>query len=210
MSAGFSDNRSFGSKLLDNLSGQVAPIFSTKNLAKYASGARCILRINNQLVGFAFQVSWRINTQQDEIITIDDYTPYELAPNKITVEGNLGMFHIPGRGASAEHIQANLLSFMTHRYISIEVRDTATNDLLFYTSKAAITSRMEDIKSDDIARVTLSFKAIGWQDEKTPKLQETAEEKQFREDLQGGLEDGTIITTPPDGIPGSFDPGSIA
>lgn len=185
MPRGFGENESFGEKLFDNLNSQVSPIFSTRPLAKYASGARVILRMNNQLIGFAFNISWRINTIHDEIFTIDDYEPYEIAPNKITVEGTIGAFHIPGRGASAELIQSNVLSFMTHRYISIEVRDAQTNDLLFYTSKAVIVSRAEDMRADDIGRVSLQWKAIGWQDEKTPKLQETVAEKQFREDLEG-------------------------
>ena len=210
MSSDFGTGKSFGQTVLDNISGQVAPIFSTKPTAKYSSGARCVLKINNQIVGFAFQISWRINTVQEEIFTIDDYLPYELAPRRISVEGTLGMFRIPGQGASAEYIQSNLLSFMTHRYISIEVRDSATNDLLFYTPKAAITSRMEDIKSDDLNRVTMSFKAIGWQDEKVPKTQDTQKMKQFKNDLDGASDSGIIFDTPPFKPPGSFDPGSLA
>lgn len=167
-------------------------------MARFASGARVILRVNNQLVGFAFAISWRINTIQDEIFTIDDYEPYELAPNRITVEGSIGAFHIPGKGASAELMQSNVLSFMTHRYISIEVRDAQTNDLLFHTSKAAIVSRAEDIRADQLGTMTLQWKAIGWQDEKEPKLQETQSEKTLREDLENS--DDEIILDNPTGF----------
>jgi hypothetical protein len=172
MSSGFGQGSSFfNERLFGNINSQVSPIFSSRPMAKYSTGARTILRVNNQLVGFAFNISWRINTQYDEIFTIDDYMPHELAPNKITVEGTLGAFHIPGKGASAEMIQSNVLSFLTHRYVSIEVRDSQTNDLLFQTNKAMIISRAEDIKADDITRVTLQWKAIGWQDEKVPARQ---------------------------------------
>jgi hypothetical protein len=172
MSSGFGQSgKPFNQKLFDNISSQVSPIFSSKPLAKYNTGARAILKINNQLIGFAFSISWRINTQYDELFTIDDYMPHELVPNKVTVEGTLGTFHIPGKGASAEMQQSNVLSFLTHRYISIEVRDSQTNDLLFQTNKAMIVSRAEDIKADDIGRVSLHWKAIGWQDEKLPANQ---------------------------------------
>jgi hypothetical protein len=33
-----------------------------------------------------------------------------------------------------------------------------------------ITNRSEVIRSDNLAEMTLSFKAIGWADERTPKL----------------------------------------
>ena len=176
--------KSFDEKVLDNVQNQVTPIFSTKNSAKYSSGARSIIKINNQLIGFAFSVSWKINTAQDEITTIDDYLPYEFAPSRITVEGSLGMFHIPGRGASAEFIQSNLLSFPTHRYISIEVRDVTTNDLLFYTSKAVIISRSETVATENLTKATLNWKAIGWQDEITPKIQDSALERQADAELE--------------------------
>ena len=50
----------------------------------------------------------------------------------------------------------------------IEVRDIATNELLFYTGKAMITSRQEDIKVDALSNVSLAFKAIGYRDERDP------------------------------------------
>jgi len=211
MASDFGTGQSFGQTLLDNVSGGIAPIFSAKPSAKYTSGARCVIRVNNRIVGFAFQASWRINTVQEEIFTIDDYLPYELAPQRISVEGTLGMWHIPGQGASAEYTQSNVLSFMTHRYISIEIRDSATNDLLFQTSKAAITSRIEDVKTDELNRITLSFKAIGWQDEKAPTPQKTQEVKQFQDDGKGITPNTSVVfDTPPYKIPGSFDPSSIA
>ena len=114
-------------------------VISLKPNAKYASGARTTLKINNQIIGFAFSVSWNIRTTVSEIRTIDTYLPYELAPKHVTVDGTLGMFHIPGRGLSSELIQADVLNFLQQKYISIEVRDSATDNLLFATTKAMVT-----------------------------------------------------------------------
>jgi hypothetical protein len=156
-------------QLADNVASNISGIFSTRSSARYLSGARCILRVNGKISAFAFGVSWRINTSAIEINTIDDYMPYELAPQRITVEGTIQGLRIPGISAGTELWQADVLSFMKHRYIAIEVRDVATNNLIFYTKKAMITSRAEDIKVDDLASVQLSFKAIGFKDERNPE-----------------------------------------
>jgi len=57
---------------------------------------------------------------------------------------------------------------MFHRYITIEIRDRQTDALIFITKRAVVTSRVEDIKADSLATVTLTWRAIGWQDEIEP------------------------------------------
>lgn len=172
MPSGFNNRPSVGSQLANNLAGQLSGIISTKPTAKYASGARCILKINNRIAGFAFGISWRINTTVSEINTIDDYFPYELAPQRITVEGTISALHIPGFSAGTELWQPDALAFLMHKYITIEVRDIVTDDIMFLTTKAMITSRMEDIKVDQLSSVQLSFKAIGFRDERDPSIPE--------------------------------------
>lgn len=173
MPNGFNNRPPLAQSLLDNvIGGNLSGIFSTRPVAKYASGARCALKINGKLVGFAFGITWRINTTFTEINTIDDTLPAELVPQRITVEGNMSALHIPGQSATTELWQADVLSFLFHQYISIEVRDSQTDQLLFYTDKAVITSKQEDIRVDQLASVTISFRAIGWKDEKPPETPE--------------------------------------
>jgi len=160
--------------ILDNVASNVSGIFSTKSAARYASGARTTLKINGKVSGFAFGISWRINTAVTEINTIDDYFPAELAPQRISVEGTMSMLHIPGQSAGTELWQPDALNFLFQQYITIEVRDSATDQLLFYTSKAMITSRAEDIRVDSLANVSLQWKAIGFQDERKPELADGA------------------------------------
>jgi hypothetical protein len=156
--------------LVDNLTNDFTGILASKPLGKYVSGARCIIKINGKIAGFAYAVSWRIATMQDEILCIDDPFPFELAPKRISVDGTIGMFHIPGKGPSQELIQSNVLSFLFHKYITIEVRDRTTDALLFQTNKAVVTSRLENIRAEQLADITLEWRAIGWQDEKEPKV----------------------------------------
>jgi hypothetical protein len=158
------------SNVASNVAGNVEGIFSIKPMAKYLSGARCVLKVNGKIVGFAFGISWNIETAVSEINTIDDPMAYELAPNNIAVTGQITGFRIPGSGPTQQLMQGDILSFVHQRYIEIEVRDSQTDNLIFLTKNAMITSRSENVKTDALAEMTLNFKAIGWADERTPKL----------------------------------------
>lgn len=162
------DSPNRGKVALQGALEDVTSIFSIKPMAKYMSGARCVLRMNGKIIGFAFGISWKIETSVTEIRTIDDYMPYELSPKHITVDGTINGFRIPGAGPTVELLQTDMLSFLHQRYIEIEVRDAQTDNLIFLTKRALITSRNENIKSNQLADMTLNFKAIGWQDERIP------------------------------------------
>lgn len=175
MPTGFNNTPDISQQLIDNvLEGNLGGIISTRPSAKYMSGARCILKINNRPVGFAFGIAWRIDTLFTEITVIDNPLPEELVPKAIKVTGSISALHIPGLGAGIQLWQADVLSFLFHQYITIEVRDSSTNTLLFFAPKAVIISRQEDIKVDELAQVSLSFQAIGFRDEKTPEIPDKA------------------------------------
>lgn len=163
--------KSIATTAVGNAADQLYGIVSGRQIAKYAGGARCVLKINDELVGFAFQVAWEINTDVKELFTIDEYTAADVSPGLITVRGSIGAFHIPGAGPGTKQWQATLKSFLVHKYIAIEVRDTATDELLFYTNKAVITNRSQSMQAGALSRMQLQFKAIGWLDEKNQKVQ---------------------------------------
>lgn len=162
--------------ILTNAAGNLAGILSTRPNAKFMSGARCTLKINNNLVGFAFGISWNITTMVTEVNTIDDYLPYELAPQRLTVDGTISALHIPGVSANTSGWQGNVLSFLFQQYIAIEVRDSATNQVIFSTDKAMIISRSEELKVDQLSNVTLRWRSIGYVDEKIPQITQDAQD----------------------------------
>lgn len=153
----------------DALSSNLGNIFSLRPQAKYMTGARTIIKVNDRLLGFAFQVSWNINTEQTEIYTIDDPLPHEIAPKRISVSGTLGAFIIPGRSATAEVIQSNMLSFLVNKYITIEVRDSVTDEIIFKTNNAVVTNNQGSLTADQVGTMQLSWKAIGWLSEQSPE-----------------------------------------
>lgn len=174
--------------VFENVAENFTSIFSIKPMAKYMSGARCVLRINGKIVGFAFGISWKINTEATEIRTIDDYLPYELAPKQVSVEGSISGFRVPGFGPGIENIQTDVVSFLHQRYIEIEVRDSQSDNLIFLTKRAFITSRSENIRAENIADMTLNFRAIGWSDEKPPQLPRGADGSSVDENGTGPVE----------------------
>lgn len=168
--SGFGRNNTIirGTDVFQNAVGNIGSVFSSKEEAKYHSGARCVLKINGKLM-FAFAVSWSIQTDNVEIKVIDNYLPAEIAPRFISVSGTLGSFVIPGRSPTAEVLQSNTLSFLMNKYIVIEVYDSATGSILFKTDKAVITSQQTSIQAEQLSVTQLSWKAIGWQAESPPK-----------------------------------------
>lgn len=166
---GFDNTPGFTENLVNNVAGNLSGVFSLRPNAKFMSGARCTLKINGSLVGFAFGISWNINTTVTEITTVDDYLPYELAPQRVTVEGTISALHIPGVGAGTLGWQQNVLSFLFAPYVSIEARDSGTNQVIFAVDKAMIVSRSEEPKVDQLANVSIRWRAIGFVDEQVPQ-----------------------------------------
>lgn len=172
------------SQLLNSAVGAASPL---NNFGRYMTGSRAVIKINGKLFGFAFGVSYNISTAAEENWTIDDYTPYELMPSKVTVTGTLGMFHIPGKSPTAQLVQANLLSYLMHRYVTIEISDQMTGQKIFKTERAVITNKSQTLTAGEISTIQLSWKAIGWIDEFTPKLADGADVTSQGESEAGGF-----------------------
>lgn len=141
-----------------------------RGYAPYMTGSRAIVKINHKLYGFAFAVSYTINTGYEENWAIDSYVPVELMPTRISVSGTLGAFYIPGRSPTKSLIQANLSSFPMHKYITIEISDQTTGQIVFKTERAVITSKTQSLNAGELVTTQLTWKAIGWRDEMIPAI----------------------------------------
>ena len=148
--------------VLNSAIGGLSPL---NNFGRYMSGARAIIKVNDRLFGFAFAVNYNINTEYAENQTIDDYIAYELMPTRVTVSGTMSMFHVPGKGPTNQLVQANVLSYLMHRYITIEISDQTTGQTIFKTNKAVITNKAQSLQVGELSTIQLSWKALGWIDE---------------------------------------------
>jgi len=157
------------------------------NFGRYMTGSRAIIKVNDKLFGFAFAVSYNINTEYVENNTIDSYVAEELMPTRISVSGTLSMFHIPGKGPTKELVQANVMSFLMHKYITIEIRDQTTDEIVFKTNKAVITNKNQTLQAGELSTIQLTWKALGWVDElEMPKEPDGA----------SGSQSGSLISNP--------------
>ena len=162
--------------LLNSAVGALSPLNS---FGRYMTGSRAIIKVNDKLFGFAFGVSYNINTEYVENNTIDEYLAYELMPTRISVNGTLSMFHIPGKGPTVELVQSNILSFLMHKYITIEISDQTSGKVIFKTNKAVITGKQQSLQAGELSTIQLTWKAIGWVDEMMdPKEPEGADGKE--------------------------------
>lgn len=164
---GFNRNES-NPTALENFGSSVGSVFTLKPQAKYLTGARTILRINGNVVAFAFSVSWSARTEATEIYTIDDALPWEIAPKRIEVSGTLGLFQLPGQSPLVSRFQSDPATFLMNKYISIEVKDSATDAIIFKAGSAMVTGQQGEIGSEQMGRMTLTWRAVGWQAENPP------------------------------------------
>ena len=145
-------------------------ILSFAAKGRYMTGARCKLMVNGKIVAFAFSITWNIRTEQEEILVIDEFLPYEYAPRRLYVDGTISGFRVPDDGPGNRQIQSTPLSFLFHKYVTIEVRDWRTDTLLFRTNKAVFTSSSEEHKGAELSSISLQWKAIGFEDNYEAKM----------------------------------------
>ena len=160
-----------GNAISDIVDSGLTSISPLNDVGRYMTGLRAIIKVNDKLFGFAFGVSINIKMDTEEIWTIDRVTPYELAPRKTIATGTIGLFHVPGRDPSSQNVHPSILSFLFHRYISIEVSDQTTGEMIFKTNKAMVVNRSQRIDVESISTIQLEWVAIEWENEVTPKLE---------------------------------------
>ena len=177
------DRSASGNSFADNALSSLSSILSLRPQAKYMTGARTIIRVNGDIVAFAFQVAWSIRTEVTEINTIDDALPWELAPKRIEVTGTIGMFQVPGQSPQVMTIQSDVGSFLMNRYITIEVKDSSTDAVVFRAGTAMITGQQSELSYEQIGRTTLTWKAIGWQVENPPKTPKDQSDSEIKSSL---------------------------
>ena len=93
------------------------------------------------------------------------------------------MFQVPGQSPQAMTIQSDVGSFLMNRYITIEVKDSSTDAVIFRAGTAMITGQQSELSYEQIGRTTLTWKAIGWQVENPPKTPEDQSDSEVKSSL---------------------------
>lgn len=131
------------------------------------SGARTVVKFNNQTVAAGYVLDYRIETLVTEISGIDNVLSEELAPERINVSATLRVYRTPdndpvtagyapaGEGSTAQE-------YARSGYISVEVRDRESDMTVIYIPRARIVSRSGSVASEDLLTETWAIKGIGY------------------------------------------------
>ena len=135
------------------------------------TGARAILKMNNEVTVFATDVSYVLDTEFKAINEIDNSLPNELAPGQINVSVIVTNLRVSvSSSASIAQIQPTILNNMSQPYTSIELKDRATNETILYVPQALMTKRSGKTSKRALSTETWTFTGIGFWDERTPAM----------------------------------------
>lgn len=137
--------------------------------AQLYSGARCTISANGAPIAAAFVADWSIETNAQELETIDSVFPAELAPTRIRVTLGLRVYRHPGNDpvlgglapGSGDIGQPEQTAFLSAQYISILIQDTLNNTILTLP-KAWIVRRQAGVSSGDFLTESWSVVGIGY------------------------------------------------
>lgn len=132
------------------------------------SGARAIVKINDQLVVYAMNVSYNIRTMYAEISTIDNPVPDEYAPTNIRVDLSITNLRVPRESAAVLAYQPTIFNTLHQGYLSIELRDRGTNEILLYIPQAVLVNRSGVVGIRQLASETWQLRGVGYWDERPP------------------------------------------
>ena len=137
---------------------------------KVFSGARAIIKINNEVLVYALSVQFQVVTDVTTIWEIDNPLPVELAPTTMQVSLTVSSFRVPRNSATMLELAPTMSNMLHQGYLSVEIIDRGTNECLIYIPKATITKRTSGIQARGIVGETWTMTGIGFWDERRPMV----------------------------------------
>ena len=132
------------------------------------SGARTILKINDEVFAAGFVLDYSIDTDAQVIQGIDNVFPDEIAPQTIGVTMNLRVYRTPsndpvtlGIAPQSETIGVQQ-KYLTSPYIQIEIRDKQTEKVIFYIQRGWLTRRSGSMEAIGVLTENWTVRGIGF------------------------------------------------
>lgn len=146
----------------------MANFLQNTNAPLVASGARALLKFDDQLLFFANSVNWHIVHNQFDVLTVDSSIPEEIVPTHVMVELTCRTFRVPDLTATKLQIEPHMMDTLTHRYLEIVVEDRQSGATILKIPRAVMTSRTGGTGARSLMTETWSFRGIGFLDETYP------------------------------------------
>jgi len=137
---------------------------------KVLTGARAILKLNGDLVVFATDVSYSIESEFKPLREIDNSLPAELTPGQISVQVVASGLRIPNGSPTLSRLFPTVLNAMRQPYCTIEIRDRLTDATILYVDRAQMTRRSGRVSARGMGSETWTFIGIAWWDERAPAI----------------------------------------
>jgi len=153
-----------------NLKASAASLISLNPQPRIMTGARAVLRINNNIVALCNNVQYEVSTDWQEIRGIDELIPNDLAPTSYSVKGSMSIYRVPNRSPVKDFLQQDMFRGIIWPLTTIEIRDKRTDELIMLVKRAAITNRSESFTKNQLTSTNLSFVGIGFRDEAMPEV----------------------------------------
>lgn len=128
--------------------------------------ARLICYINSEKFAKVTEFSWTVETTHREIEGIDSDLPYELAPTRTRVKGQLGLIRLENDGGIQGVGMAppeNLLS--RQKYFTIALVDRKTDTVVFRSDYCSVDMEQWSVNARGELRGSVSFKGLTWSNE---------------------------------------------
>lgn len=147
------------------------------------TGARAILRANNQIVAFATNVGYRIIIPHGAVNVMGRYSAARHEPLGYDVTVNCGVMRFtgpgsPGTGNSADapgdEIMARVNDIISLEELSIEIIDRATDQKVLLVSRARMTERSGNMSARDMLAENWTFVGVIAESGDSPNQQESS------------------------------------
>lgn len=132
------------------------------------SGARTILKINDEAFAAGFVLDYTIETEAQTIQGIDNVFPDEIAPQMIGVSMNIRVYRTPtndpvslGIAPNSEKVSVQE-DFLKSPYIQVEVRDKLTEKTIFYLQRGFLVRRSGSMESIGLLTENWTIRGIGF------------------------------------------------
>jgi hypothetical protein len=132
------------------------------------SGARTILKINDEIFAAGFVLDYTIETDAQVIQGIDSVFPEEIAPQVIGVSMNIRVYrNIDNDPVSLEiapksEKMSAQKDFLKSPYIQVEIRDKITEKTIFYIQRGFLVRRSGSMESIGLLTENWTIRGIGF------------------------------------------------
>ena len=136
---------------------------------KVFTGARAIISMNNRVIAYATSCSYMYDTEYKPQKEVDNSLPAELTPGAINVQVTCNVTRVPLQSATGMALQPTIANNLSQPYMSIELKDRATDQTILFVPKAQLVRRAGGVNVRQMSSETWTLAGIGFWDEREPE-----------------------------------------